>query len=185
MNIPIITERYAKALFSLAAEMGVQQQVAKDMRTLKQVTETLPDFRIAMKSPVIKPHLKVKVVKEAFQEAFHSLSVSFLELIIRKGRSTIIDNVADQYIQMLDAQEGRLKIEITSALPLQGDLTTAIVNKVAAYTGKEVSSIEKLNPQIIGGFTIRFGDKVMDQSIRKKLNLVSKEFDKNIYKKGF
>lgn len=185
MNIPIITERYAKALYSLAAEMKVQQQVAMDMRILKQVTETLPEFRLAMKSPVIKPHVKVRVIKEAFQNSFHQLSVSFLELIIRKGRSTIIDNVADQYIQMLDQDEGRLKIEITSAMPIDPESLLKIRSKVAAFTGKEISSVEKLNPKLIGGFSVRFGDSVSDQSIRKKLSLVSKEFDKNIYKKGF
>lgn len=185
MNIPIITERYAKALYSLAAEMDVQQSVAKDMRILKQVTETVPEFRLAMKSPVIQPHVKARVIKEVFQNSFHQLSVSFLELIIRKGRSTIIDNVADQYIQMLDQDEGRLKVEITSAMPLDAGSLSLIRSKIATYTGKEISSVEKLNPNLIGGFSLRFGDIVSDQSIRKKLNLVAKEFDKNSYKKGF
>ena len=75
MNNTQIPKRYARALFELADEMKILPAVEQDMRSIKAACEQVPEFKLMLKSPVMKPVLKKKIITALFEKHFHHLPV--------------------------------------------------------------------------------------------------------------
>ena len=185
MKYSQIHKRYAKALYELAEEMEVISEVSKDMLSLQLIATKSAEFKSILKSPVIKPTLKNKIITGLFKDHFQKLSLQFLNLLIRKGRELYVGEIAKQFIMISKEKQGILDVDISSVNPLGSDLISIISSKVAKYTGKKPEITELTKAYLLGGFTVRFGDAMLDASIRNKLHRISHKFKNNIYKKGF
>ena len=185
MNYSQIHKRYATALFELATEMNVVDAVGKDMKNLQVLAVESKELKLILKSPIIKPHVKNKVLSSLFEKDFQKLSMQFLNLLVRKSREVFVGEIAAQYIKISRDAKGIVDVDVTSVIPLQPDVLKVISARVAEYTGKSPEITEKTNPALLGGFQVSFGDAMLDVTIRKKLNTISQKFKDNIYKKGF
>lgn len=185
MKYSQIHKRYAKALYELAEELEIISEVNKDMLSLQLVVTKSSEFKSILKSPVIKPHLKNKIIIGLFEKKFQKLSLQFLSLLIRKGRELYVGEIAEQFIIINKEKQGIIDVNISSVNSLDSNLISLLSSKVAKYTGKEPEITESIKAHLLGGFTIRFGDAMLDASIRNKLNRISHKFKNNIYKKGF
>lgn len=185
MNYSQIHKRYAKALFELATEMKVVDEVSKDMNTLQILATECNELKLILKSPVIKPHIKNKVLTGLFEKKFQKLSMQFLNLLVRKNREIFVGEIAAQYIKISREAKGIIDVEVVSASDLEPKILEVISARVADLTGKKPEITEKINPALLGGFQVSFGDAMLDLSIRKKLNTIAQKFQDNVYKKGF
>ncbi|MPM03636.1 ATP synthase subunit delta [bioreactor metagenome] len=185
MNNTQIPKRYARALFELAEEMNIRPAAEQDMRSLIMACEQVPEFRQVLRSPVIKPVLKKKVVTALFEKAFHELSIRFLRLIIQQGRENYLLEAAKEFIVLCREKDGIIEVELTSAVNLDKSIISQIEARIASLTGLKPSTTQKINPALIGGFMVRFGDNMYDASLRKKITKIARDFQENIYEKGF
>ena len=185
MSISQISKRYARALFELADEMNILPAVEKDIRSVKTVCEQVPEFKLMLKSPVMKPVLKKKVINALFEKYFHELSIRFLQLVIHQGRESFLSEISNEFIILCREKEGIIEVELTSATKLNENIIKHIEDSIASFTGLKPSTTQKLNPNLLGGFMVRFGDNMYDASLRKKISKISKDFRTNIYEKGF
>lgn len=185
MNYSQIHKRYATALYELADEMNIIDPVTKDMETLKLLAAQCNELKTILKSPVIKPHIKNKVLVGLFENYFQQLSMKFLNLLVRKSREVFVGEIAAQYIKISREAKGIVDVDVNSVAPLSKEILAEISAQVAEFTGKRPEITEKINTSLLGGFQVSFGDSMLDLSIRKKLNIISQTFSNNIYKKGF
>lgn len=185
MNYSQIHKRYATALYELADEMKIIDVVTKDMETLQLLAAECDELKIILKSPVIRPHIKNKVLVGLFEKSFQQLSMQFLNLLVRKSREVFVGEIAAQYIKISREAKGIVDVEVHSVIPLSKEILTEISAQVAEFTGKTPEITEKIDSSLLGGFQVSFGDAMLDMSIRKKLNTISQTFSNNIYKKGF
>lgn len=185
MNYSQIAQRYARALFELAVEQGKVDEVMSDMRQLGRIAADDIEFKKIMRSPVIRPYLKMKVAVALFANDFTPLSMKFIDLIIRKGRTLHIDIIANEYVELAKIHKGILSVNVQSAAALDKvDLDNLVVQLTEA-SGLSVDLKESIDPSLISGFIVSFGDRRYDYSLRNRLNRISKEFKMNIYEKGF
>ncbi len=185
MNNSQIPKRYARALFELAGERGADTFVERDMRSVRIISANVSEFRNILRSPVIKPHLKKKIISALFEGQFHELTIRFLNLMISQGRESFLAEIAEQYIALCRVRDGIVDVDIISAQPLESATLEAIEQKIASLTGLKPNSTQKLNPRLLGGFMVRFGDSMYDASLRNKLTKITRDFQTNIYEKGF
>ena len=185
MNNSQIPKRYARALFELADEMKVLSATEQDMRSIKAACEQAPEFKLMLKSPVMKPVLKKKIITALFDKYFHELSIRFLQLVIQQGREAYLHEISNEFIILCREKEGVVEVELTSAIKLNENVIRQIEAKIASLTGLKPSTTQKLNPNLLGGFVVRFGDNMYDASLRKKISKISRDFRTNIYEKGF
>jgi F-type H+-transporting ATPase subunit delta len=176
-----IASRYAKSLLELAEEKGLVEEIFKDMDLFSNVIENNREFLLVLKNPIISSDKKLAILKALFENKVNSLSMSFFSLITKKNREVYLPEVAEQFISQYNEYIGNIAATVTTTFPLTDDLRVQFKNIIRQYTGKEAHLKEYVNPNLIGGFVLKMGDRQLDESIRSKLeelktNLIEKSY---------
>ncbi len=98
MNLSKISVRYAKAIFLLAKEKDILNEVFKDFVLIRESIKGAPDFKEVISSPIISPEDKLNVLKNVFSKSVHEVSMKFLALVVEKNRETYILDIARNII---------------------------------------------------------------------------------------
>jgi F-type H+-transporting ATPase subunit delta len=177
-----IASRYAKSLIDLATEQGKLDRVLEDMTLFVEVSK-VRDMQLLLKSPIVKPDKKAKVFKALFEERVDKMTYSFMDIILRKGRESILGEIAQEFINQYRFIKGLSTVEVTSAQPLSAETLESIRKKLVEsnLTHNQIEFKTKVDPSLIGGFVISFEDKLYDASVKHQLDLLRKEFDSKEY----
>src|SRR5690606_25691089 len=98
MQNPRLASRYAKSLLDIAIEQNNLEQVLADMKMIHQVNETSPDFVLLLKSPVVKGDKKLSIINTIFEGKLQVVTLSFIELMIKKGREFYLPEIAATFL---------------------------------------------------------------------------------------
>ncbi|HQI46450.1 MAG TPA: ATP synthase F1 subunit delta [Bacteroidales bacterium] len=180
-----IAVRYAKALFELSLEQNNLEQTNQDMLLVSSVCKQNKDFRYMLSSPIIKTDKKQKIIKSIFGEKINTLSLAFLNIISLKRREILIDQIATQFLALYHDYKGILPVHLTTASDSDEEIRSVVKQIVNKFTQKEILLMEEIKKDILGGFILRFGQYQYDDSIRNKIMKLKREFNVNIYEKGF
>ena len=180
-----VAKRYAKSLLGLATELNQQEAAFADMNLLASTIEDCNDLGILLASPVVRPDLKQSIMINIFGNQFSELTTKFINLIIEKGRESQLKYIASNYVAQYKAGKGINTATVRTASKLLPDAFAKIEALVKEQTGGEIELKEVIDPELIGGFVLRVGDKQLDTSILSELNDLRGEFDKNLYEKDF
>lgn len=185
MHNPLLATRYAKALLDLSIEKGQLEQVYADMLWLQSVCKSNPDFVNLLKSPVISGDKKIRIVDAVASGKFSVLTSAFNTLLINKSRESNLPEIATAFITQYKEYKNIQTVKLTTAFPLSDELKNAIIGQVKKSTGYDnIELEEKVDKDIIGGFVLQVGDKLVDTSVAYDLRTIAKQFDNNdfIYK---
>lgn len=176
--------RYVKSLLDLAVEKNALEEVHRDMRLLSQTASESRDFQLLLQSPVIKHDKKLAILRAIFKGKVHSLTAAFFEIITRKNREPILLDVAREFHDAYNAFKGIGTATVTTAVPLDPQLRAQFDKLVRAYSDKkQIELIEKVAPELIGGFVLNVGDRQVDASIRSKIKTLQVKFSQNPFTK--
>jgi F-type H+-transporting ATPase subunit delta len=181
----IVATRYAKSLFDLAKEQIHQEVVFADMTQINSAFRANRDLVVLFNSPVINTDKKKAIVDEIFKANISKLTLTFLHIILTKRREHYVPGIAAEYLKMYNSFKGIEDATVTTAIALDEETRNKLAAVVKSQTGKEVHLAEKVDPSIIGGFILRFGDKQIDTSVSGKIRDLGKEFDQNLYVKEY
>lgn len=177
----IVASRYAKSLIDLAVETKQLEEVANDMRLIKQVCKENREFVILLESPVVKTDKKMAIFKSVFEGKISVTTSTFLDLIARKRREGYIDDIAYAFDEQYKTFKNITTAVVTTAVSLDAATKAKIVEIVKKNVTGEVQLIEKIDKTLIGGFILTVGDKQVDTTIKRKLNDLRKNFSTNLY----
>jgi F-type H+-transporting ATPase subunit delta len=177
MSISRIAGRYAKSLIDLATEQGNLANVVRDMKNFKVAT-TNPDLANMLKSPIIKADKKIQVADVLFSEQYDAMTMGFIRLCINKGREPQLADIADELLNQYKTMQNITSVKLTTATPLDATAVESIRQKMeqSKETNKSVELETAVDPSLIGGFKVEFGDQLYDASVAHKLELLKKEF---------
>jgi F-type H+-transporting ATPase subunit delta len=181
MRIKLLANRYAQALFDLALEMKVLEEVEKDMRMIGKVLEENRPLRKVMANPVIDWQKKDKVLTALFHNRVNELTEKFFRLITRKGREAYILFVAESFDEIYKEYKNIMPITITTAYKPDKKVKDAILKKLNEVTDKTLEVTEAVDEDLIGGFKLEFEDYQYDDSIKVQLKRLGNEFTDNLY----
>ncbi|MEO6883490.1 MAG: ATP synthase F1 subunit delta [Bacteroidia bacterium] len=179
MNQTRVAVRYAKALLDQALEKSLIEVVFADMTSLLSICHSNKDFSLFLQSPIIKTEKKVSVLKEIFSSKINALSLDFLLLIVTKKRENAMENIAEEFINQYKKYKKIITAVVTSSVGLDANLRKEVIEIVKKGSASEVELIEKVNPDLIGGFILRIGDKQVDTSILRQLKKLNRTFKEN------
>lgn len=185
MPNPRLAARYAKSLIDLSLEKGQLEQVYQDMQWLQTACKSSRDFLNLLRSPVIKADTKRKVLEAVTAGKLNELTTGFIRLLVSKGRESNLPEIAAASIALYKEHKNIYTVQLTTAAPVDNAVRAAIVEQVKKSAGvQHIELEEKVNPDIIGGFVLQLGDKLVDASIAYDLRAIAKQFDNNdfIYK---
>lgn len=177
-----IASRYAKSLIDLAMEQGKLDRVLEDITMFVKATKNR-DLVLLLKSPLVKPDKKEKVMDALFKDKIDPLTHSFIQIIIRKGRESQLSDIAQEFINQYRVLKGISIVNIVSAEPLSQDTIESIRKKLeeSKLTQGNIEFTTSVDKELIGGFVISFEDKLYDASVKSQLNELRKEFSNKEY----
>lgn len=185
MPNPRLASRYAKSLIGLAIEKGQLENVHADMQWLQAVCKSNKDFVNVLKSPVIKADVKKKILEAVTNTRVSEMTAAFNRLLITKGRESNLPEIINAFIAAYKEHKNIHIVKLTTASPVSDNIRQEIIAQVKKSAGyQNIEMEEKINPDIIGGFVLQVGDKLIDASISYDLKAIARQFDNNdfIYK---
>jgi len=180
-----VSNRYAKALFELSVELKQLEETKDDMELIHLVCKQNRELVLMLKSPVIKETKKQSILRGIFEKKLSDLSFKFLMVITKNGREELIKEIAVQFIAIYKEFKNILPTTLTSAIQLDAVTREKIVALMADKTNAQIELTEEVRDEIIGGFILEFDNKQYDASILRQIIDLRKEFDINLYLKGF
>ena len=185
MNVSQIAIPYSKALFELAVEKNVLEEILQDMKVVAELCKSSRDFRLLLKSPLVKTEKKKIIFTRIFSKVLSKMTFTYLLIIIRKKREAIIHDIALVFIDLYKDYKGILSTTLQTAVPVTDDIRKKVISLMKNQTSGEIELIEELREELIGGFVLRWKDKQYDASISSQINRMQKGIARmNLYVKG-
>ena len=177
--------RYAKAFFEFSQEMDKVEEVYKDIHLINYVFTSNKELRVTICSPIIRFDKKIAIMDSIFKPHVQSIALQYLTLVLKKGRECDIDLMCHEYEKLYKKSKNIVTLYIQSVEELKMEVVDTIREKIKSYTGKEIDTIEQINPDLIGGIRLQFNDYLIDASIQGYINKLRKELVDKSYEVNF
>ena len=162
--------RYASALFELAEEARALDAIAADLKGLVRLTDESADFRRLIRSPVIGRDAQQRAVAAILEAAgAHALTRNFLGTIVRNRRLFALPTMAATFLDLLAKRRGEVTADVISAADLKDDQRARLTEALRKLVGAEVALKTRTDPGLLGGLVVKVGSRMVDSSIRTKL----------------
>lgn len=171
-------QRYAKAVLSLAKDRNQTKEVNDEMKLVSETLSANSDLAQALKSPAIKNEAKRESLKQIFKDSGKTTQ-SLFDVLLENKRIGLLGEVAKKYTQLFNEMNNIQVATVTTAVELTPEMEEKVMSKVHELTGGKASLVNKVEPEILGGFILRIGDLQYDASVSGNLNRLRREFRKN------
>lgn len=162
-----IGRRYAQAYFDLARHDGGIPQWRDDLvRTVDTLSDA--DVAAALANPRLTLSDRTRLALEVL-EGVAEPARNLARLLIERGRLGVLGELVQTYDVLTDRNSGVVRASVTTAVPADGDLTARIGKALGEKLGAAVQTEVHQDPDIVGGLVIRIGDRVIDSSVRTRL----------------
>jgi F-type H+-transporting ATPase subunit delta len=169
-----VAEPYAEALLDLAISNDALKETTNDINIVSQFLANSNDLKKFLGNPLITRTAKKTVVKDILGEQIGGSTLKFLLLLVDRNRIQVLESIAQKFLELSYKQESIEIAKITSSIQLSAEQQKEIAEKLKVITGaKQIKLALKVDPQLIGGFTIEIGSKMIDTSIRGQLKQIS------------
>jgi len=163
--------RYATALFELALEAGAVDSVLDDLKRFDALLDESVDLTRLVRSPVFTADVQSKALAAVLDKAqIVGLAAQFLKVVTSNRRLYAVRDIVKAYGALVARHKGEVTAHVTVAEPLSDAHMNEIRNTLNAVTGKDVRVDVKVDPSIIGGLVVKLGSRMVDSSLRTKLN---------------
>jgi F-type H+-transporting ATPase subunit delta len=165
-----LAERYAAALFDLADERRMLDEVAANLRQLRAMVEASGDFLRLIRSPVLSRGEQAKAIGVLAERAeLSSLVRNFLAVIARNRRLFAVPAIIEAFLHKLATRRGEVDAQVTTAQPLSEAQLAALNEHLRRSIGSRVSVNVRVDPGLIGGIIVKVGSRMVDGSVESKL----------------
>jgi F-type H+-transporting ATPase subunit delta len=166
--------RYAYALFLLAKEQNAVDRIVAELTALNMMMAESVDLRYLVKSPVLAADVQAKALAAILDRAqLTGIVVNFLQLVARKRRLFALPQMIKDYFALADQDKGVTRASVTAAEPLSAShLATLKEGLQEVAGGKSVDLVVKIDPAIIGGIIVQLGSRMIDSSLKTKLETI-------------
>lgn len=169
-----IAGRYASALFDLAQESKATATVSQDLQRFAALLEGSEDLQRLVRNPVFTADEQVIAISALLDKAkIGGLAANFLKLVASKRRLFAVEGMIRGFAALVDKMNGVVAAEVTVPAALSDKNRAAVLDAVKSVTGgASVALTEKVDPSIIGGLIVKVGSKMVDASLKTKLNSI-------------
>ena len=165
---------YARALFEAARDQD-RVDVARDqLAELADALEASPELEAFLANPQLDPGAKASVLDEVTGDADPTVR-NFVRVVAAKGRAGQLRQIIEEFEAIVDREQGRLTVELTTAHELDDAETAAIVRQIEQASGRTVEATRAVDPDLIGGLILQAGSLRVDASVRGRLDRLRRE----------
>jgi F-type H+-transporting ATPase subunit delta len=165
-----VARRYAQALFATALKYEVVKSVEDDLNNIVGLLDNDEKFREFVIAPYTGRDQKIEIIVKLFSDRVTALTMQVLRVMLEKRREDEISGVRDEFVTLRRENEGVIFATVTSAFEIDETQRKPLLDKLEKTIGKTIEAEFKLDPQLIGGIRVAYGNYVLDGSIRGALS---------------
>ena len=167
----LVSDRYASALYDLAAEKKLVDSVLGDLSNLKNILKDNKELSLVVKSPLITSIDKLNIFESLLKKInANELTSTFLKVIEKNKRFSNLASIITQFMNINSQKRGDVLADITSADELNDDQKNNITNQLKSILGDKLSLSFDVDKNIMGGLIVKVGSKMIDTSLANKIN---------------
>jgi F-type H+-transporting ATPase subunit delta len=168
-----VSGRYATALFELARDEKSVDAVKSDLDRFSAMLADSADLTRLVRSPVFSAGMQSKALGAVLEKAeIGGISANFLNVLTVNRRLFALSDVIRAFNALVAKFKGEATADVTVAAKLSDQNLDAIKDALKSVTGKDVALNVKIDPSIIGGLVVKLGSRMVDSSLRTKLNTI-------------
>lgn len=179
-----VARRYALALFSAAKETNAVKETAEDLDTIAEVLVANAEAKAFLENPEVDRAAKVQFVDKVFSDRARPLTMRLLRLLIEKNRQRELPGIQREYTAAMEDSLGIMRAFITSAVKLTDGEVDRITKRIAQQTGKQVIAETEVDPSVIGGVSVQYGNSVLDGTVFGALKRLEEKFQIDVLKQA-
>ena len=167
----LVSDRYASALYDLAAEKKLVDLVVEDLSNLKNILKDNKELSLVVKSPLITSTDKLNIFESLLKKInANELTSTFLKVIQKNKRFSNLASIITQFMNINSQKRGDVLADITSADELNDEQKNNITNQLKSILGDKLSLSFDVDKNIMGGLIVKVGSKMIDTSLANKIN---------------
>jgi F-type H+-transporting ATPase subunit delta len=164
-----IARNYAAVLFELGERHGAHDGIVAGLHALRTVLASDPAIRVFLETPKIDVQRKRQALRTALDGRVIPLFLNFVLVVIGKRRQRLFAQIGEQYTTLLDQKLGLAHADVTLAHDPDEATEQRIAGELSRIFGRRVTPVVRVHPDIMGGIIVRYGDRLLDGSLRRRL----------------
>lgn len=173
MSRSAVARTYAETLLELAGK-GEEDAWLEMLGEVVGLYETSPPFKAFLHTPRVVDAEKRRVLRESFDERYPELFVRFLLIVLQKRRQGMLPEIETAGRDLLYEQTGRVHAAVTLTAEPDAEFRKEIEGKLSKVLDRTVDADFRVDSRLIGGIVVRVQDKVLDGSIRRRLQTLKR-----------
>ena len=166
------SKEYAEALFELAAGDQVLEETSDGLVTVISALKQTPEYRQLLSSAAVGKAARIEALEEAFRGKIPNVLLGVLRMMVSRGHMSALDGMAREYEELSREYRGESVALVTSAVPLKEAEAVAIRAELEKRFARRIILRCELDPALIGGVRVEVEGRVIDGSIRNKLEQI-------------
>ena len=164
-----VASRYAEALFSLAQEKEQIGEIGEELALCADLLARLADFRRLLEHPEVDNERKEALLERALGERVSGITLSFLKLLIRRERISLLGMAADEFSRLADRERGLQRVRVTAAAELSREQEERLGRALESLTGTRVELEKRVDPELLAGVRVQIGHRLIDGTAAGRL----------------
>ena len=169
MIIDAVAARYAEALFESAKAKRALDETLEQLSLLQRLLDNHRDLQEFLYNPDVEPEMKLSVLAKARARGWSELVQAFLLMVLSLGRAESLSGIVEAFRQLVDREQGRLRVVVRSARPLADELLARLRKRLEAREDKVVQLDVEIDPELLGGIQVQLDHRLIDGSVRRAL----------------
>lgn len=161
---------YGQALYDLAKDEGVLEEILNQLKVLKESFEAEPAFGQLLSTPSIPKQERCQVLDDSLRTQVHPYVLNFLKILTEKGYMRHFSGCCQLFKQQYDQDNGILPVVAVTKLPLSDELCRKLAKKLSDVTGKTIELECRVDPECLGGVRLDLGGMQVDGTVRHQLD---------------
>ena len=163
---------YGTALYTLAQEEQLTEQLLGELTVLSQCFRENPDFIRLLSSPNFSKQERCQILDDSFRGKIHAYVLNFLKILTEKGYMRQFTNCVQAYRELYNQENGILPVTAITAVRLTDAQAAKLTEKLHNITGKRIELLNKLDPTVLGGMRLDYDGKRVDDTVSHRLDAV-------------
>lgn len=167
-------KRYARAAFDLARQDGDLQRWRRRLEALAEVL-AVPELAAALRNRGVPTETRAALLREAGGRDLDKQALNLAVLLLENRRLEYADEILTEFDALADEAEGRIRARAVTAVELGDDERRRLEQDLATRFGGKVRLETQVDPEILGGLVLRIGDRLVDASVRTRLQQLRRQ----------
>lgn len=177
--VELVTKSYGDVLFELAKEENITEKVCNELKEISEIAKENKEYMVFLTSPQIEKDEKIKTIDNIFSGKISPICLNFLKVLIKNGRISNLFSISNYFTEKFRDDLGIAYVEAITAVAMDDAQKQKLVANLETKLNKKVELNNIVNESLIGGMKIQIGEKLIDASVKTRLNDLQVQLSKN------